>query len=86
MYAITFDIDTLHKDYKSYVYEKIKKILEKYGFDWKEYSVYTSNCGLNDLHLAIEELKSDNLIKKLIDKIAVFTVEQGSDFRTVIKS
>jgi virulence-associated protein VapD len=65
----------------------IRAVLERYGYEWRQGSVYTSdNEDLVGLVVAMNALKALPWFPASVRDIRAFRVEQWSDFTTFIKS
>lgn len=80
MWAIAFDLNSaIAKTNK--LYRKIFKKLSGFGFKKEQYSVYTSNDGINRLHEAVNAISAIPYLKAAVRKFNVFRIEEGSDFK-----
>ena len=92
MYAISFDFnsDELKKEYgdTSKAYDEIEKELEKFDFVWLNGSVYVNYYGKNSLvyiYKVINRLSTLYWFKKSVRDIAVFKIENLSNFTPIVK-
>jgi virulence-associated protein VapD len=92
VFAIAFDLDTNdterhHPKSVTQAYSDIRNVVQRFGFEWKQGSVYT--CDVEDL---ANLTKTMNALKALpwfppsVRDIRAFRVEQWSDFTSFIKS
>ena len=91
MFAIAFDLDTndterAHPKSVTQAYTDIRFALQKYGFQWKQGSVYTSDLeDLVNLVNAMNALKALPWLPASVRDIRAFRVEQWSDFTAFMK-
>ena len=91
MFAIAFDLDTkdtkrAHPKSVPQAYMDIARVLERFGFEWKQGSVYTcDNEDLANLFAAMTALKVLPWLPASVRDIRAFRVEQWSDFTSFIK-
>jgi virulence-associated protein VapD len=95
MYAVAFDLST--EDAKQYhpkgatsgaspAYSDIREVLLRFGFEWKQGSLYTTNDeDMAKLFSALMALKQLPWFPKAVKDIRAFKVEQWSDFTALIK-
>ena len=93
MYAVAFDLvvkETVAHHPKhdpSSAYRDIGQVLARYGFEWRQGSVYTvDNDDMANLFAALMALRALPWIPPSIRDIRAFRVEQWSDFTQIIKS
>ncbi len=92
MFAIAFDLvvadtEQHHPRGVSAAYSDIRIELAKYGFVWRQGSVYVSDSeDLAKLYQAIHGLKAMPWFPASVRDIRAFRVEQWSDFTPVVKS
>lgn len=91
---ITFDLNTanLRKFYPqkniNNAYKDIRKILEGFGFEHRQYSVYISQCplSLSTVTRLLSELwKELPWLKNCADKMDVGSIDDGFDFLKILK-
>lgn len=93
MYAICFDMEIAslkehYGDPYNKAYEDIRSTLEKFGFVWKQGSLYVAEQNVNNLtqvYKAINKLASIKWFKDSVRDIRAFKVEDWSDFTDVVK-
>lgn len=92
MFAIAFDLDT-HDTLRSHprgvpqAYADIRTTLQRFNFEWRQGSVYTSdNENLANLFNAMTALKALPWFPASVRDIRAFRVEQWSDFTSTMKS
>jgi virulence-associated protein VapD len=91
MYAIAFDLtvaDTLkhHPVSATQAYADIKVILQKFGFERVQGSLYvTENEDMANLFLAVMELRAQSWFPPSVRDIRAFRIEQWSDFTSLVK-
>ncbi|MDQ2926479.1 MAG: virulence factor [Acidobacteriota bacterium] len=91
VFAIAFDLDTnntehAHPKSVTQAYTDIRFTLQRFGFDWKQGSVYTcTNEDLANLLKAMNALKSLPWFAPSVCEIRAFRVEQWSDFSAFMK-
>lgn len=92
MFAIAFDlrIDDARKfhpsDDPTRAYADIRRELERFGFEWRQGSLYTSDSDdMANLFSAIPALKALPWFPKTVRDIRAFRVEQWSDFTALVK-
>jgi len=92
VFAVAFDLDTkdtkrAHPKSVPQAYSDVATVLQRFGFVWKQGSVYTcANEDLANLFAAIEALKALPWFSASVRDIRAFRVEQWSDFTHFIKS
>jgi len=92
VFAVAFDLDTkdtkrAHPKSVPQAYSDIAAVLQRYGFVWKQGSVYTcDNEDLANLFTAMVALKALPWFSASVRDIRAFRVEQWSDFTSFIKS
>ncbi len=92
MFAIAFDLvvaDTLRNHPKgvTQAYSEIRAVLEGFGFDWRQGSLYTTDTDdLANLFAAIMALKALTWFPSSVRDIRAFKVEHWSDFTTLVKN
>ena len=92
MFAIAFDLDirrtkTQHSRGVQQAYADIRPTLKRFGFEWKQGSVYTcDNEDLGNLFAAIYALKSLAWFPPSVRDLRAFRVEQWSDFMAIMKA
>jgi len=92
VFAIAFDLDTKdtkrnHPKSVPQAYMDIARVVERFGFEWKQGSVYTcDNEDLANLFAAMVALKALPWFAASVRDIRAFRVEQWSDFTHFIKS
>jgi virulence-associated protein VapD len=92
VFAIAFDLDTTktrkaHPKGLTQAYLDIRGVLEKYGYIWRQGSVYTSdNEDLAGLVMAMNALKAQPWFPASVRDIRAFRVEQWSDFTSFMQS
>ena len=91
MFAIAFDLDVNdterhHPKSVTQAYADIRSVVKRFGFAWKQGSVYTcDNEDLANLFAAIAALKALPWFAASVRDIRAFRVEQWSDFTSFIK-
>ena len=91
MFAIAFDLDTNdterhHPKSVSQAYFDIRFTLRRFGFDWKQGSVYTcDNEDIANLTEAMIALRLLPWFPASVRDIRAFRVEQWSDFTPFMK-
>jgi len=91
MFAIAFDLvveDTQanHPKGVSQAYTDIRTALGRFGFDWRQGSVYTTdNDSMANLFAAIMALKAMPWFPLSVRDIRAFKVEHWSDFTDIVK-
>lgn len=91
MFAIAFDLTVAaaaanHPRGVTQAYNDIGGTLAKYGFEWRQGSVYTcDNEDLAKLLSAMNALKALPWFPASVRDIRAFRVEQWSDFTTFMK-
>jgi virulence-associated protein VapD len=91
MFAVAFDLvvgETAksHPRGVSQAYTDIQSILNRFGFDRVQGSLFVSdNEDLANLFLAIQALKAEAWFPKSVRDIRAFRIEQWSDFTAVVK-
>lgn len=92
MFAIAFDllvheVDLRHPKGVSAAYADIRSLLSRYGFDWRQGSLYvTERDDLANLFAAILALKSLPWFPSSVRDIRAFKVEHWSDFTDLVQS
>jgi virulence-associated protein VapD len=92
VFAIAFDLDTndterVHPKSVTQAYMDIRNTLRRFGFEWKQGSVYTcDNEDLANLFASLNALKALPWFPASVRDIRAFRVEQWSDFTPVMKS
>jgi virulence-associated protein VapD len=92
MFAIAFDLvvaDTLrhHPRGVTQAYADIRSVLERFGFEWRQGSLYTTDRDdLANLFAAILALKALPWLPASVRDIRAFKVEHWSDFTALVKS
>jgi virulence-associated protein VapD len=91
VFAIAFDLDTndaerAHPKSVTQAYTDIRGTLRRFGFEWKQGSVYTcDNEDLANLYEALNALKVLPWFPASVRDIRAFRVEQWSDFTPSMK-
>lgn len=92
MFAIAFDlrVEETRKQHPSgdptRAYSDIRRELERFGFEWRQGSLYTTaNDDMANLFAAIMALKALPWFSKSVRDIRAFRVEQWSDFTSLVK-
>ena len=91
MFAIAFDLDTkvtrkAHPVSVPQAYTDIGRTLQRFGFEWKQGSVYTcDNEDMANLFEALATLKQLPWLPVSVRDIRAFRVEQWSDFTAFMK-
>jgi virulence-associated protein VapD len=92
MYAVAFDL--VVKDTVAYhpkrdpaaAYRDIGQVLTRYGFEWRQGSLYTvDNDDMANLFAALLALKAMPWFPASVRDIRAFRVEQWSDFTGLVK-
>jgi virulence-associated protein VapD len=92
VFAIAFDLDTkstakAHPKGLTQAYLDIAKVLNMYGFAWRQGSVYTcDNEDLANLFASLNALKIQPWFSASVRDIRAFRVEQWSDFTSFMKN
>lgn len=93
MFAIAFDLvvkDTEQHHPKhncSNAYQDIRNTVEKFGFVWRQGSLYTTESDdMSKLFAALMALKALPWFPRSVRDIRAFKVEQWSDFTALIKT
>jgi virulence-associated protein VapD len=92
MFAIAFDltvseIERLHPRSVPAGYTEIGRALARFGFEWKQGSVYIGKDeDLGNLYQAISALKDLPWFSASVRDIRAFRVEQWSDLTPIFKS
>ena len=92
MFAIAFDLVVVetrkhHPKGVSQAYADIESLLKRYGFVWRQGSVYTADSeNLERLLSAVQALKALPWFPASVRDIRAFRVEQWSDFTTFLKA
>lgn len=91
MFAIAFDLvvaDTLknHPNGVTQAYADIRNVLTKFGFEWRQGSLYTTDKDdLANLFAAIMALKKLPWFAPSVRDIRAFKIEHWSDFTALVK-
>jgi virulence-associated protein VapD len=92
VFAIAFDLDTNdternHPKSVTQAYADIRVTLQRFGFEWKQGSVYIcENEDMSNLFIALEALKGLPWFPSSVRDIRAFRVELWSDFTALMKS
>jgi virulence-associated protein VapD len=92
VFAIEFDLDIkttkrVHPKGTVQAYAEIGSTLRRFGFEWKQGSVYTcDNEDLANLFASLSALKALPWFPASVRDIRAFRVEQWSDFTPAMKS
>lgn len=86
MWVITFDLFSKSAD-RIKAYTKIMMHLAKHNFYPMQKSVYASSRGVDNLHNAINELKTIKGLNLCVNDFKVLQMfDPGSDFTTIMKT
>ena len=92
MFAIAFDLvvaDTARNHPKgvAQAYADIRSVLNQWGFEWRQGSLYTTDKDdLANLFAAILALKALPWFPASVRDIRAFKIEHWSDFTTLVKN
>ena len=92
MFAIAFDLDTddtrrAHPKSVTQAYTDIRNTLAKFGFEWRQGSVYTcDNEDIANLFNAMDALKTLSWFAASVRDIRAFRAEQWSDLTPRMKT
>lgn len=92
MYAVAFDLvvrDTIAhhpRQDPTAAYREIGQVLARYGFEWRQGSLYTVDSDdMANLFAAILALRALSWFPSSVRDIRAFKVEQWSDFTAMVK-
>lgn len=92
MYAIAFDLVVndvlaLHPEQDpAAAYRDIGQVLGRYGFEWRQGSLYTvDNDDMANLFAALMALRRISWFPRSVRDIHAFKVDQWADFTAIVK-